>query len=670
MATTDSVEQVKARLRAVADQIQEMSRADGPNETFFQPFLQLLCSALHAPGGVVWYVDGDRLRPAHAVGGENLRAIDEPEASKLNLQLVTDSLVAEQTATYHSSTEVGLPEEFSLLVIPVKAKNKTVAAVELFQRGNISDAARNGYAQFVERMCGFATAFLERKAEAESVVNDDSFWTQFETTLLDLNRLLDTRHVCGVAANDGKTLLGVQRVSVAYKRGRRTDVLASSGVDEVQKRADQTRSLSRLAAETIKLGQPVIFTGTIDEFSKRIGELLDTHVRLSNARYVMMIPLFANDRRQIDIDPTSDEARQEIARKPIGCLIAEQLSDAHPPDDVERRGMLLADHLGASLSNARSVEQIPFSRTLRSAGALRDWMHGRKLLKTLLALAVLVATALVLAFVPWEYRVKADGRLMPVQQTRVYAPVDGEVESILVESGQQVSLEQPLVQLQNPELKAEIVRLTNERRESEKSAVVLMNQINELVDDKPEEAARLTADYLEARGRVLSLDDQLEILQQRYDRLLIRADRAGVIATFQLEELLAGRPVNRGELLLEIMQPDGEWRLELQVPEHRIGHIRRSIARQSASELPATYVLATATEKSYPGQLERLSTMADVSQQEQTNVVECYVSLDREERPDLSIGAEVTAKIDCGQRSLGYVLFGDVVEFFQKQMWW
>ena len=32
-------------------------------------------------------------------------------------------------------------------------------------------------------------------------------------------------------------------------------------------------------------------------------------------------------------------------------------------------------------------------------------------------------------------------------------------------------------------------------------------------------------------------------------------------------------------------------------------------------------------------------------------------------------GAEVIAKIDCGRRSLGYVLFGDVIEFIRKRFW-
>jgi hypothetical protein len=34
----------------------------------------------------------------------------------------------------------------------------------------------------------------------------------------------------------------------------------------------------------------------------------------------------------------------------------------------------------------------------------------------------------------------------------------------------------------------------------------------------------------------------------------------------------------------------------------------------------------------------------------------------------MRIGAEVRAKISCSDRSLGYVLFGDVIEFIQKRL--
>ena len=44
-----------------------------------------------------------------------------------------------------------------------------------------------------------------------------------------------------------------------------------------------------------------------------------------------------------------------------------------------------------------------------------------------------------------------------------------------------------------------------------------------------------------------------------------------------------------------------------------------------------------------------------------------HASTDASKIPDKWIGAEVRAKINCGPRSLGYVLFGDVVEFIRQR---
>ena len=671
MATmTDPVAQVKARLRAVADQIKTMAGAGGPPEQFFRPFLQSLVTALHAHGGVVWDVEGDKIRPAHVVGGEVLAPLDEPEAAALNQKLVIDSLVAEQSAAYHNSTEVGLPEQFTLLVIPVKANGNTVCAVEIVQRGDISPAAREGYARFVERMCQHATDFLEAKTAGESVLNTDGFWTDFESAVLDMQRYPEVKHVCGVAANDGKRLLDVQRVSVAYKRGKKTTVLASSGVDEVQKRADQTRSLGKLADEAIRFGQPVVFNGSTESFSKRMAGLIDSHVLLANSRYLMLIPLFANDRRRIDVEPTDEEARRTLPkRKPIGCLIVEQLSDGNPPPDIEKRAHLLADHTAAALSNARSFARIPMYSTLRSAGALRDWFHGRKLAKLLAVLAVAAAVVTALLLVPWEYRVTADGRLMPAQQDRVFTPVDGVVTEILAQSGQPVSKGDLLIRLENPELDAEIVALEGQIAEKSQEVESLQIEVSGRFE-RPAERAQASARLNSAQAELLGLQRQLQIDQYKKSQLEIVAPTDGVVATFQLDQLLRGRPVNRGELLLELMQPDGPWRLEVQVPEHRLGHIERGFGVKETRRLPVKYVLATNPDTTFEGELTEVATRSDVSAEAGTSVVEMHVAVDDADLPSKTIGAEVTAKVETGERSLGYVLFGDVIEFLQRHLWW
>ena len=70
----------------------------------------------------------------------------------------------------------------------------------------------------------------------------------------------------------------------------------------------------------------------------------------------------------------------------------------------------------------------------------------------------------------------------------------------------------------------------------------------------------------------------------------------------------------------------------------------------------------------YDGSLDSISSRSVISETEGT-VVPLYASLAEPAPPSPRIGADVIAKIDCGRRSLGYVLFGDVIEFIRKRFW-
>lgn len=678
MATAEQLEQVKARLRAVADQIRELSKSQVPPDQFWRSFLESLVEALHAYGGVVWVITdgpdgrpGAGIRPQVAAGGEELAKLDEPEVSQLNQKLVTDSLVLEQTAAYHASDEIGLPPELALLVIPVKASGMPVAAVEIIQRGNISKESREGYAQFIERMCAHATNYLERREAGESVLQTHSFWSDFEAALLDMQRYLDVKHVAGVAANDGKKLLEVNRLSVVEKRGKKCVVLATSGVDEVQKRADQTRSLAKLAREAIKLGEPIVFSGTVGEFGRKLNDLVDTHVRLSNARFLMLVPLFANDRKREDLEPSADELRKLKPRKAIGCLIIEQLTDGRPPADLTDRANLLADHTGAALHNARMVRQIPLFGLLRKSGAIGDWLHGRKLVKLLLGTAAVAGVVAALTLIPWDYRVKGEGKLMPTQQYRVFAPMDAEVAEVFVRSGQEVQKGDLLVRLDADELEQRLQQLESEQRNQKSRAASLAAEIEaakrarEFVQEQ-----RARGQQEEAQEAAKSYEPQIARVREQLAKLEVRAPSDGVVTTFQVDQLLIGRPVGRSDQLMEIMDPSGPWRLEVEVPEHRMGHVFEAQSEAGSIALPVKYVLATAPEETYQGTVSEQSTRSNRSTEGGGAVMEFFVDIDAEDIPARTIGAEATAKIDCGERSLGYVLFGDVVEFLQRHLWY
>ena len=73
-------------------------------------------------------------------------------------------------------------------------------------------------------------------------------------------------------------------------------------------------------------------------------------------------------------------------------------------------------------------------------------------------------------------------------------------------------------------------------------------------------------------------------------------------------------------------------------------------------------------EARYSGKVGELAGRTSLSNTYGT-VANVLVDIERDDIPDCRIGADVQAKIDCGKKSLAYVLFGDVVEFVQKRLW-
>lgn len=100
-----------------------------------------------------------------------------------------------------------------------------------------------------------------------------------------------------------------------------------------------------------------------------------------------------------------------------------------------------------------------------------------------------------------------------------------------------------------------------------------------------------------------------------------------------------------------------------------MGHISRAIRREGDVGLPVEFYLATDPTTTYEGTLKTVETRAQTDA-ELGNVVRVEVALaDQDALPNRRIGAEVRAKINTGPQPLGYVLFGDVIDFVRKHLW-
>ena len=126
-----------------------------------------------------------------------------------------------------------------------------------------------------------------------------------------------------------------------------------------------------------------------------------------------------------------------------------------------------------------------------------------------------------------------------------------------------------------------------------------------------------------------------------------------------------------GQALVTVVDPNGPWELEIQMPESRMGHVMRAWndARRADRDasLPVTFLLATHPESEQSGRLVEIRRAAHGAAGEPRTVT-LRVAIDKRELPDLRPGASVTARVHCGRRAIGYVWFHELIAFIQSKI--
>lgn len=510
------------------------------------------------------------------------------------------------------------------------------------------------------------------------------------TFINSLQRSLDLHEVAGCAVNDGRLLFGVDRVSLVTRwRKKRGKAIAVSGQESVHPRGNLIRTMGALTAQVIASGEPIRFDGThgataesptepAHALPEQLAEPLSDFIHEGGARFLLVVPLIEPEPLIVREESTRPGARGARRRPAFAALVIEQFQSSEPTRKLTATLDDVVDHIAAAVYNAKSHSSLFLLPLWRSIGRGRDWLRGHRLalaIAGVLLFAVLIAA---LILVPWEYRVEATGRLMPVVQRDVFAPWDGQVVELLVSGGEKVQAGQVLLKLRNDELQAELITAENQLQEKRKlhSALVAQRDQAERKGER-DETLQLQGKAAEAQVEIAGLSRQVQILQDRRSRLTVKAPITGVVATFQVRQLLLDRPVKRGDLMLQVMDDAGAWHLELEVEERRVGRIlsaQPSLAAMSEgprnpSGLDVEFRLLTQPGESYHGRLTELATRA-VTTEPPGSVVEARAELDQQNLPTRTIGAEVRARVACGMSSLGDVLFGDVVEFIRRYLWW
>ncbi len=675
MTSTQSPSQTRERVVRIAREIEEFAHSNVSPETFFREFLRRVVAGLGATAGAAWLIDeSGRLAVTSEVNLADTGFYEEPEAILKNQRLLSDVLSTAEARIFSSDTDsdIHLPTDNLIVVAALSIRKKPIGVIEIFQRSNSPKQAHSGYLQFVEQMSGYASHYLTERDKASKTDASLEVWEEVDQFVQQLHCSLDLSEVASTIVNDSRQLLDADRVSLAMQYGKKTVIEAINGQDKVNKRANTVRLLSKLSNKVLSMRETFIYSGSVDSIPPQIEEPLADYLQESGTRMIMIVPLFEPEPVIKNDEEALGGRKKDVPKKLIGGLIVEQITDSQPRPHLESRTELLSGHISSGIANSRHYESIFLMPMWRFIGRCFAALRGKTLVKTLVITAVIIAIGVTLALVPYDYRVSCDGRLMPTIQREVFTNWEGEVVAIHVESGQRVKKGTLLVEIRNEDLQAQALETENKLTELKLMQLTLAAQLQSGNNSKrpTKDVIQLRGQLNETRTQIFGIEKHLEILNSRLDKLNVKAPIDGVVTTFQIEQLLKNRPVQRGELLLEIMDNTGPWQLELDVEEKRMGHILRATDRNNDIGLPVEFILATSNEVTYAGKVTEIATRA-ISSEESGSIVETYATFNKEKLPkdSLRIGAEVSAKIECGERSLFYVLFGDVVETCRRFFW-
>ncbi len=666
------LEQTKNQIRKLVAEIAELAESDIQPPEFHAEFLSRVVAAVAASGGALWLLDGrGGLRLQHQLefrltGLMDGKVRSQPHDALLGCMVqATQPQIIPPGAAVEGVPNAGNPTGFTLIIAPLIVDKQAVGLVEILMDPTRRAATQKSTLRFVSDLCDLAAQYLKNR-QMRQMMSQQRLWNQLEGFTHAIHGSLDLKETSYAVANDGKRLVGCDRLSVALKLAGKTRIEAVSGQEIVEQRANLIRELTRLCKVVIHSGEDLVYTGNTESFPPDIRDALEIYVDESGSKAVIVTLLHRPE----------DEHHKDKA--PFGCLVSEQIGDELAPTDMHARTEVVSRHASTALWNAQEYDKIFLRSMLKAIGSPWRFFRGRTLAKIVAVLLTIAAVILVLTFVPWQLTIEGRGSLLPEQRRIIYAPMQGIVNEVLVEHGQVVHEGDPLLKLDSNELERELRRLTAEYQE----AMTAVSRLTNAISKAPvSERNQLLAQQDESEIKAEGARQQIEIIGEQLDLMEIHAPQDGIITTWEVKKNLQGRPVEVGQELLQVAATDGDWVMEVDVPDNDMAPIleaerklRAEVERGSqptGSTLSAYFVTMTDPEHRYPGYVRRIASKAETVDGEHVvkvtvgftdGVRDDFLTRNQELRP----GAEVRARVKCGQARLAYAMFRDVVHVWYE----
>lgn len=267
-----------------------------------------------------------------------------------------------------------------------------------------------------------------------------------------------------------------------------------------------------------------------------------------------------------------------------------------------------------------------------------------------------------LMFFPKTIYVESMGRVVPVKHHVVYSPVDGQIESLDCDAGQRVSVGQVLCTFSSHELELNLTRLRGE-------ALTVQEQLEIAATRRGSDlATEISSDRRVLEVRLAELKKQLDVLTLRQGRLVVRSPIAGIVSLVTPDDrgaFFAPRPVQVGQPLIRVVDPDDGYRVELEVPDQQVGYVAASMEREDRPPVLCEFRIRSEPETLRSGEVIQMAQTATLDRLGRV-VIAVTVQPDNVEQA-FTTDSGVVGWIDCGKASTGFVMCRKVIE--QLRLW-
>ncbi|MDM4017396.1 biotin/lipoyl-binding protein [Roseiconus lacunae] len=677
-----TVEETKAQIRGLVNEIAALAKSGATAEEFYPELLSRIITALAAAGGAIWLLDDDKqLKLQYQINAEPAILVEDTEDSVRHSRLISRVANAGQSLLvppYSGTTDgdaQGNPTRYLLVLGALTHDGHNDGLIEVFQRPDTAPETQRGYLRFLEQMCSLAAEWL-RSQKLRSLGDRQTLWQQADSFARAAHESLDLKETAYVVANEGRRLIGCDRVSVAIKKGRKCKVESISGQDTIENRSNIVAALNNLATRVCAAGEPLYHDGATEDLPPQIEEALEDYVDQSYGRNIAVLPLREPMRKlgaEEDTGAAGEIDRDNAHRgEVIGALIVEQIETDIPREIFRQRCDLVYEHGTRAIANSQSHSNLFMMPVWRSLGRATWILRARTLPKTLAVVGLVLIVALGLTFIQKDFNLSAEGTLEPTVRRQIFASVDGEVVDVLVKRNDVVKEGQLLVQLRNPDIDIQLEDLQGQisTTSAELAKVIGQQRISRREIDRADLLA-LQGQEGELRTKLESLGKKLELQMKRREELEVRSPINGVITTFDVENTLRSRPIMTGQVLLEVADLDQPYELKIQLPEKREGHLDQFIKQENISdELKVTYIMQLdptmdPLEATLP--IENISPRAEAHDEHGAVIeMEAIPSAESLQKMAPPPGSSVLAKIHCGRRASGFVFFHEIWEWLCK----